>query len=293
MAEDTELRAKMRENGVEYFVVKNTLARFAAKNAGLDELCDVLEGTTSIAICEGDPVAAAKVVAEFSKKLAAQEKFVIKSGFVDGKSHFRGRGQGPWPTCPAERSWWPPFWAPLSPPSEGLANRSGRQHLWLGPRDAGHCRPEGCVNAPVGSALMLKHFIFTLLFGYTTMASEKITALIEEVKALTVLELSELVHALEDEFGVSAAAPVAVAAAAAPAAEAAAERPSSTWFWPASAMRRSKVIKAVREITGLGLADAKAVVEAAPKAIKEGVSKDEAEDLKKKLEEAGAKVELK
>ena len=67
------------------FVVKNTLARFAAKNAGLDELCDVLEGTTSIAICEGDPVAAAKVVAEFSKKLAAQEKFVIKSGFVDGK----------------------------------------------------------------------------------------------------------------------------------------------------------------------------------------------------------------
>ncbi|MFQ9412397.1 MAG: 50S ribosomal protein L10 [Evtepia gabavorous] len=85
VAEDTELRAKMRENGVEYFVVKNTLARFAAKNAGLDELCDVLEGTTSIAICEGDPVAAAKVVAEFSKKLAAQEKFVIKSGFVDGK----------------------------------------------------------------------------------------------------------------------------------------------------------------------------------------------------------------
>ena len=81
VAEDT----KMRENGVEYFVVKNTLARFAAKNAGLDELCDVLEGTTSIAICEGDPVAAAKVVAEFSKKLAAQEKFVIKSGFVDGK----------------------------------------------------------------------------------------------------------------------------------------------------------------------------------------------------------------
>ena len=75
VAEDTELRAKMRENGVEYFVMKNTLSRFAAKNAGLDELCDVLEGTTSIAICEGDPVAAAKVVAEF----------FIKAGFVDGK----------------------------------------------------------------------------------------------------------------------------------------------------------------------------------------------------------------
>ena len=125
------------------------------------------------------------------------------------------------------------------------------------------------------------------------MASEKITALIEEVKALTVLELSELVHALEDEFGVSAAAPVAVAAAAAPAAEAAAEKTEFDVVLASFGDQKIKVIKAVREITGLGLADAKAVVEAAPKAIKEGVSKDEAEDLKKKLEEAGAKVELK
>ena len=125
------------------------------------------------------------------------------------------------------------------------------------------------------------------------MASEKITALIEEVKALTVLELSELVHALEDEFGVSAAAPVAVAAAAAPAAEAAAEKTEFDVVLASFGDGKIKVIKAVREITGLGLADAKAVVEAAPKAIKEGVSKDEAEDLKKKLEEAGAKVELK
>ena len=123
------------------------------------------------------------------------------------------------------------------------------------------------------------------------MASEKITALIEEVKALTVLELSELVHALEDEFGVSAAAPVAVAAAAAP--EAAAEKTEFDVVLASFGDEKIKVIKAVREITGLGLADAKAVVEAAPKAIKEGVSKDEAEDLKKKLEEAGAKVELK
>ena len=123
--------------------------------------------------------------------------------------------------------------------------------------------------------------------------SEKIAALIEEVKALTVLELSELVHALEDEFGVSAAAPVAVAAAAAPAAEAAAEKTEFDVVLASFGDEKIKVIKAVREITGLGLADAKAVVEAAPKAIKEGVSKDEAEELKKKLEEVGAKVELK
>lgn len=125
------------------------------------------------------------------------------------------------------------------------------------------------------------------------MASEKITALIEEVKALTVLELSELVHALEDEFGVSAAAPVAVAAAAAPAAEAAAEKTEFDVVLASFGDEKIKVIKAVREITGLGLAEAKALVESAPKAIKEGVSKDDAEELKKKLEDVGAKVELK
>ena len=124
------------------------------------------------------------------------------------------------------------------------------------------------------------------------MASEKINALIEEVKGLTVLELSELVHALEEEFGVSAAAMAGPAAggAAAPAAE---EKTEFDVVLAEVGAEKIKVIKAVREITGLGLAEAKAAVEAAPKAIKEGVSKDEAEELKKKLEEVGAKVELK
>ena len=125
------------------------------------------------------------------------------------------------------------------------------------------------------------------------MASEKITALIEEVKALTVLELSELVKALEEEFGVSAAA-MAAPAAAGGAAEAAAEKTEFDVVLSGfDAAAKIKVIKAVREITGLGLAEAKAAVEGAPKTLKEAVSKDEAEELKKKLEEAGAKVELK
>ena len=124
------------------------------------------------------------------------------------------------------------------------------------------------------------------------MASEKVTAMIEEIKALTVLELSELVHALEEEFGVSAAAMAAPAAgAAAPAAEEKTEFDVVLTGFDAAA--KIKVIKAVREITGQGLAEAKATVEGAPKALKEGVSKDEAEEMKKKLEEAGAKVELK
>ena len=123
------------------------------------------------------------------------------------------------------------------------------------------------------------------------MASEKITAIIEELKTLTVLELSELVHAVEDEFGVSAAA-VAVAAPG-EAAGAAAEKTEFDVILKSFGASKMNVIKAVRGITGLGLKESKELVESAPKAIKEGVSKDEAEDLKKQLEEAGAEVELK
>ena len=125
------------------------------------------------------------------------------------------------------------------------------------------------------------------------MASEKITAMIEEVKALTVLELNELVKALEEEFGVSAAAMAAPAAGAAAAAPVEEKTEFDVVLAGFDAAAKIKVIKVVREITGLGLAEAKAVVEAAPKALKEAVSKDEAEELKKKLEEAGAKVEIK
>lgn len=124
------------------------------------------------------------------------------------------------------------------------------------------------------------------------MASEKITAIIEELKGLTVLELSELVHAVEDEFGVSAAAAVAVAG---PAADggAAAEQTEFDVVLKAAGGNKIAVIKAVREITGLGLKEAKALVDGAPKALKEGVSKEDAEAMKAKLEEAGAEVELK
>ena len=125
------------------------------------------------------------------------------------------------------------------------------------------------------------------------MASEKITAMVEEIKTLTVLEVNELVKALEEEFGVSAAAMAAPAAGGA-AAEAAPEKTEFDVVLAGfDAAAKIKVIKAVREITGLGLAEAKATVEGAPKTLKEAVSKDEAEELKKKLEEAGGKVELK
>ena len=124
--------------------------------------------------------------------------------------------------------------------------------------------------------------------------SEKVTSLIEEVKALTVLELSELVKALEEEFGVSAAAPAAVAvaapAAAAPAAE---EKTEFDVILKSAGANKINVIKVVKEATGLGLKEAKALVDEAPKAVKEGISKDDAEALKTKLTEAGAEVEVK
>ncbi len=124
--------------------------------------------------------------------------------------------------------------------------------------------------------------------------SEKVTKLIEDVKSLTVLELSELVKALEEEFGVSAAAPVAVAAA--PVAGGAAAAEEKTEFdvvLKSAGDNKIKVVKAVKDITGLGLKEAKAIVDEAPKTIKEKVAKDAAEDIKKQLEELGAEIEVK
>ncbi len=125
------------------------------------------------------------------------------------------------------------------------------------------------------------------------MASEKIAAMIETIKELTVLVLSELVHAVEEEFGVSAAAAVAVAAPVDGGAAAAEEKTEFDVILAEVGAEKIKVIKVVREITGLGLAEAKAVVDGAPKALKEAISKDDAEAIKAKLEEVGAKVEIK
>ena len=124
------------------------------------------------------------------------------------------------------------------------------------------------------------------------MANEKITAIVEEIKGLTILELNELVKAVEEEFGVSAA-PVAAVGVAAPAAAAAEEKTEFDVVLANFGAKKLDVIKVVREITGLGLKDAKDLVEGAPKTLKEGVSKDEAEKIKAALTEAGATVEIK
>lgn len=127
------------------------------------------------------------------------------------------------------------------------------------------------------------------------MATEKTTALLEEIKALTILEMADLVKALEEEFGVSAAAPVAVAGGAAAAAPAEEEKSEFDVILTgvADAGKKMGVIKVVKEITGLGLKESKEIVDTAPKPVKTGVSKEDAEALKKQLTEAGAVIELK
>ena len=125
------------------------------------------------------------------------------------------------------------------------------------------------------------------------MASEKALSILEEIKSLTILEMNDLVKALEEEFGVTAAAPVAVAGAAGAPAEAAEEKTEFDVVLAAVGDKKLDVIKAVREITGLGLKDAKDLVELAPKAVKEGASKEDADAIKAQLEAAGASVELK
>ncbi|MBC5581847.1 50S ribosomal protein L7/L12 [Anaerofilum sp. BX8] len=125
------------------------------------------------------------------------------------------------------------------------------------------------------------------------MASEKITNFVEEIKTLSVLELNELVKAIEEEFGVSAAAPVVVAGGAAGGAAAAEEKSEFDVVLAEVGANKMQVIKTVKEITGLGLKEAKDLVDNAPKTLKEAASKADAEDIKKKLEDVGAKIELK
>ena len=125
------------------------------------------------------------------------------------------------------------------------------------------------------------------------MASEKITNILEEIKTLTILELADLVKAVEEEFGVSAAAPVGVVAVAGAAAPVVEEKTEFDVILTGFGDKKLNVIKAVREITGLGLKEAKDMVEGCPKAVKEGIAKDEAEKIKAALEESGATVEIK
>lgn len=300
VASVTKLRDELRKNGVDYKVIKNTLVKHALKGApGADKLGKTLTGMTGVAWSYEDPSAAAKVLTTFKKD---NEKLQIKAGLLDGQVMDGKAVEDHLAKMPGKNELRAMLLATLQAPAQELVKllaapsqnlvyaleakrKKDAGELSTRPRDGGH--PEPVAPHP--------RFPDSSSFsGDFQMADLTQDQLIDHLSKLSVLDVASLIKALEEKWGVKAA-PVAVAGAAAPAAAAAAPAEEKTEFTVELAeagANKINVIKVVREITGLGLKEAKDLVEGAPKVLKEGVAKAEAEDFKKKLEEAGAKVKL-
>ena len=261
--QDTQLRKSLREAGVSYKVYKNTMMNFAFKGTQFEGLSEYLEGPSAMAYSTEDATAPARVLAQFAK---TADKLEIKAGVVEG-TVYDAKGMA------------------------AIANIPSRDVLIS--KLLGSLQSPITNFARVMNQLAEKGGAAIKIFQMEEIKMAKLTAqeLIDAIKELSVLELNDLVKACEEEFGVSAAAGVVVAAAGP--AEAAEEKTEFDVELTEVGAEKVKVIKVVREVTGLGLKEAKDVVDGAPKVVKEGASKEEAEDIKKKLEEVGAKVTLK
>lgn len=275
----TELRKQLRSAKAEYRVVKNTLAARAVAGTVLAGLKDRFKGPVGVVIGYDDPVLPTKVLREFIAAEKREEKIRITIGVLQGK---------------------------VVQPSdlEAVAN--------LPKRDVLLAMLFSAMQGPLRGLVVTLQAVLTKVVrvivaiqekkkeeGSMAEATSKLSQeeLIRAIESMSVLELAELVKGLEARFGVTAAAPVAVAAAPAAAGAAAAPAEEKTAFdvilAAAPADKKIQIIKVVREVTNLGLKEAKDLVEGAPKPVKAGVAKDEAETIKKKLEESGAKVEIK
>ena len=280
-----ELRRAMRANGLEFTVVKNTLMYLAAEQAGKPQVKEIVQGPTAVAFGYDDPAAAAKALADYAR--ANANSFSIRGAVLGDSPPMGPEGVTRLATLPPGRNWWLLCWLRCRLPCPGWSGRStARCRIWT------TCCEPGCANwktnSPTPTSKMPKK--------ERTMALTK-EELISAIKEMNVVDLADLVKSLEDEFGVTAAAPVAVAAA--PAGDAAAAAPAEEEKTEFEVHIREigpnkiNVIKAVREVTSLGLREAKELVESAPAAVKESVPRDEADSVKAKLEEAGAVVEVK
>ena len=270
------LRVEMRAENLELMVVKNRLAKLAAKGTSVEKLNDSFVGPLSIAISYDDPVSASRILSKFAKK---QKLLVIVAGVTEG-DYYDAKG------------------------IKEIGSLPGRPVLQSMYLSALQGVPRSFVSLLMGPA---RQFVYMLdaikkekeINPEQKGGQEMSEVSTEDVKAflnnLSVKKLVDLTKELEDEWGVTAAAPVAAAAAPAGggAAAEAEEQTEFTVTLTAIGDKKIQVIKAVREVTGLGLKEAKAVVDEAPKAIKEKISKEEAESLKAKMEEAGATVEIK
>jgi large subunit ribosomal protein L7/L12 len=274
--EITELRRQLRAAGAELRVVKNTLAVLAAEGTPVAAAKEYFRGPLSVAIGYDDPALPAKVLRDFIAKDKRDKKMRITLGLIEGKI--------------------------LDPARlKALADLPSRKVL-LAQLLAGMQGPlSGLVGTMNG---ILSNFVGTLIAikeqpKEESMASATATKLTKEdfikmIEGMTVLELDDYVKALQERFGVTAAAPVAAGGGGGGVAAAPAEEKTAFDVMLTSAGdKKIQVIKVVRELTNLGLKEAKDLVEGAPKAVKTGVTKEEAETIKKKLEEQGAKAEIK
>ncbi len=270
----TDLRRQIHKSQASLKVVKNTLALLATKGSPMEVLSDYFIGPTAIAYTSADPVSLAKILNTVSKE---NPNLIIKAGYLDG-SLIEAKRIGDIANLPSKQT--------LQGQVVGLLASPLRRLVWV-------------LNGTIQKFLVVLSEIQRNRPESSggEMNTEEI---IKSIEDMSVLQLSQLIKALEDKFGVSAAmaAPVAAAAgSAAPAAGEAAKAEEKTQFdvilasFPAD--KKINIIKVVREVTSLGLKEAKDLVEGAPKPLKEGVSKDEADSIKKKFAEAGATVEVK
>jgi large subunit ribosomal protein L7/L12 len=274
--EVTELRRQLRGAGAELKVVKNTLAVLASEGTPLSVAKDHFRGPLSVAIGYDDPALPAKILRDFIAKEKRDKKMRITVGVVEGSLLDAARVRAV-ADLPSRNALLSMLLAGLQGPLAGLAGTMG-----------------GIVAKFVGTLIAIKEKPKEDSMSGATATKLSKDDFIKMIEGMSVLELDDYVKALQERFGVTAAAPAAAAGGGAAAAAAPAEEKTAFDVILASAGdKKIQVIKVVRELTNLGLKEAKDLVEGAPKPVKTGASKEEAETIKKKLEEQGAKIEIK
>jgi len=273
--EVTELRRQLRGAGAELKVVKNTLAVLASEGTPLSVAKDHFRGPLSVAIGYDDPALPAKILRDFIAKEKRDKKMRITVGVVEGNllDAVRVKTVADLPSRNALLSM---LLAGLQGPLAGLAGTMN-----------------GIVAKFVGTLIAIKEKPKEDSMSGATATKLSKDDFIKMIEGMSVLELDDYVKALQERFGVTAAAPAAAAGGGAAAAAPAEEKTAFDAILASVGDKKIQVIKVVRELTNLGLKEAKDLVEGAPKPVKTGVSKEEAETIKKKLEEQGAKIEIK
>jgi large subunit ribosomal protein L7/L12 len=275
--EVTELRRQLRGVNAELKVMKNTLAMRAAEGTPMAGVKDLFKGALSVAIGYDDPALPAKILRDFIAKEKRDKKMRITAGMVDGNVFDAARIKAV-AELPSRAVLLAMLLSAMQGPVRGMMfTLSGVMRKFIGVIIAVQEKKKGEGEMPTAEGKLTQEEI------------------LKAIDVMPVLELSELVKTMESRYGVTAAAPVAASAAAGGGAAAAPaeEKTAFDVILTSAGDKKIQVIKVVREVTNLGLKEAKDLVEAAPKPVKTGLTKEEAETIKKKLEEQGAKIEIK